>query len=64
MTKPANYSKEVVPTRSYEGEKYLISVTEGGCNYFTIYYDTVIDAHCQFVDKQPVAGVSNLYRFG
>jgi hypothetical protein len=55
--------KEVVPTRSYEGEKYLINVTREDVIIYNLYNDTVIDAHYKFVDKQPVAGVSNLYRF-
>ncbi len=55
--------KEVVPTRSYEGEKYLIYVTREDVIIYNLYNDTVIDAHYKFVDKQPVAGVSNLYRF-
>lgn len=55
--------KEVVPTRSYEGEKYLINVTREDIIIYNLYTDTVIDAHYKFVDKQPVAGVSSLYRF-
>lgn len=55
--------KEVVPTRSYEGEKYLIFVSREDVIIYNLYNDTVIDAHYKFVDKQPVAGVSNLYRF-
>lgn len=55
--------KEVTPTRSYEGEKYLISVTREDVIIYNLYNDTVIDAHYKFVDKLPVAGVSSLYRF-
>ncbi len=55
--------KEVVPTRSYEGEKYLVFVTREDVIIYNLYTDTVIDAHYKFVDKRPVAGVSNLYRF-
>lgn len=55
--------KQVIPTRSYAGEKYLISVTREDVIIYNLYNDTVIDAHYKFVDKQPIAGVSNLYRF-
>jgi hypothetical protein len=55
--------KEVVPTRSYEGEKYLFFVTREDVILYNLYSDTIIDAHYKFVDKQPVAGVSSLYRF-
>jgi len=55
--------KEVAPTRSYEGEKYLISVTREDIVIYNLYTDTIIDAHYKFIDKTPVAGVSNIYRF-
>jgi hypothetical protein len=55
--------KELVPTRSYEGEKYLISVTREDVIIYNLYNGTVIDAHYQFIDKKQVAGVSNFFRF-
>ncbi|MCA0388891.1 MAG: hypothetical protein LCH52_10390 [Bacteroidetes bacterium] len=55
--------KEVVPTRSYEGEKYLFFVTREDIIIYNLYSDTVVDAHYKFVDRRPVAGVSNIYRF-
>ncbi len=55
--------KETEPTRSYQGEKYLISVTREDIVIYNLYTDTIIDAHYKFIDKYPVAGVSNLYRF-
>ncbi len=55
--------KEVEPTRSYQGEKYLISVTREDIVIYNLYNDTIIDAHYKFIDKSPVAGVSSLYRF-
>lgn len=55
--------KEIEPTRSYQGEKYLISVTREDIVIYNLYSDTIIDAHYRFIDKYPVAGVSNLYRF-
>lgn len=55
--------KETERTRSYQGEKYLISVTREDIVIYNLYTDAIIDAHYKFVDKYPVAGVSNIYRF-
>ncbi|MBV6444054.1 MAG: hypothetical protein IFNCLDLE_00307 [Ignavibacteriaceae bacterium] len=55
--------KELQPNRVYQGEKYLIQVSREDIVIYNLYSDKIIDAHYRFIDKTPVAGVSEIYRF-